>query len=837
MRVNPLDDVLQDLKYAARSLSRTPTFTLVAVLSLALGIGATTTVFSLVDSLLLRPLPVPHPERLVTLEQVSADGVRQYNLSYADADTFGELTGSTWSALAATSWADAYDRSAETVGDDWRRAETLRVSLVTGDYFQALGVRPRAGRALTGQDDSGAASPVAFLADRYWARRFGRSSDAIGRDIQLNGTRFIVVGIAPPDFNGDWVGWPTDVWVPSSSAAAILPAADGDIRTRLQYKVIARLAEGVSVARAQASADAVYGDLQRNPQPLSGVMREARLELVSAARGYSPQRASLAQSLMILAVTVGLALLVIGANVANLLLVRTAARDRELAVRISLGATRSRLVRQLLTENLLLTGISAAAGLLLAAWGTDILAGLVRSAPVATIADGAPALELHVALDLRAVSFTLAVSIAAGLLFGLIPALRGSKVLLQPVLQRRNVVAPRLSRRAEPRTLVLVGQIAASTVLLIGTGLFIRSIGALRAEHLGFDKEQVVLVWALPGPTGRRGAELEALWDSIDDRLTALPGVESVAVSVEGLLGASPGGGPSIAAAGSTQAPIQVERTMTVSPDFFRTVGQQLIDGRDFVRQDGEDAPRVTIVSESLARRVFGVTHAAGRHIRIGGTGDPVEIVGVVSDARHAGPRKAPGPMLYYPPGQNLSRLSRSMCIVVRSPLAEGSLAPALRRELRAIEPALPVLRIDTVEEQLSSVLFQERLIIALAAFFAALAMLLTSLGLYAGLAFATEQRRREISIRIALGAAPSSVMRSVMRDGTVLVLAGLAIGIPAGIATLRLVSSRLFGVAAADPLTIVLVAVVLIAIAELAIFAPARRAASVDPARALRSE
>ena len=836
MRANPLDDVLQDLKYAARSLSKSRTFTLVAVLSLALGIGATTTVFSLVDSLLLRPLPVPHPERLVTLEQVSTDGVRQYNLSYDDTERFGELTGNAWSALAATSWADAYDGSGEAAGD-WRRAETLRVSLVTGEYFQVLGVRPRAGRALVSQDDTGAAAPVAFIADRYWARRFGRSGDAIGRDIQLNGTRFIVVGIAPADFDGDWVGWPTDVWVPSSSAAAILPAADGDIRTRLQYKVIARLAEGVPPTGALASADAVYRDLQRRPQPLSGVMSEARLELVSAARGYSPQRASLAQSLTILAVTVGLALLVIGGNVANLLMVRTAARDRELAVRISLGATRMRLVRQLMTENLLLTGVGAAAGLLLAAWGTDILAGLIRSAPVATIADGAPALELHVALDLRAVSFTAAIATAAGLLFGFIPALRGSSVALQPILQRRNVVAPRLSRRAEPRTLVLVGQIAASTVLLIGTGLFIRSIGALRAEHLGFDRQQVLLVWALPGPTGRRGAALEALWGSIDDRLSALPGVDSVAVSVEGLLGASPGGGPSIAAVGSTEPPIQVERTMTVSPDFFRTVGQPLLDGREFDRHDGPDAPPVTIVSESLARRAFGVTHAAGRHVRIGGAGGPVEIVGVVSDARHAGPRRPAEPMLYYPPGQNVRRLSRSMCIVVRSPLAPGSLAPALRSELRAIDPALPVLRIDTVEEQLTSVLFQERLIIALAAFFAALAMLLTSLGLYAGLAFATEQRRREISIRIALGAAPSSVMRAVMRDGTVLVLAGLAIGIPAGIATLRLVSSRLFGVAAADPLTIVSVAVVLVAIAELAIFAPARRAAAVDPALALRAE
>ena len=288
MRANPLDDVLQDVKYAARSLSKTPTFTLVAVLSLALGIGATTTVFSLVDSLLLRPLPVPHPERLVTLEQVSTDGVRQYNLSYDDAERFRELTGNAWSALAATSWADAYDGSGEAAGD-WRRAETLRVSLVTGEYFQVLGVRPRAGRALIGQDDSGAASPVAFIADRYWARRFGRSGDAIGRDIQLNGTRFIVVGIAPADFDGDWVGWPTDVWVPSASAAAILPAADGDIRTRLQYKVIARLADGrVGGARAGIGRRGVSGPAA---QSAAAVGRHAR----------SPSRARLGRARLLAA--------------------------------------------------------------------------------------------------------------------------------------------------------------------------------------------------------------------------------------------------------------------------------------------------------------------------------------------------------------------------------------------------------------------------------------------------------------------------------------------------------------------------------------------------------
>jgi predicted permease len=834
---NPLEPVLQDLRFAARSLSKTPTFTLVAVLSLALGIGATTTVFSVVDSLLLRPLPVNRPERLVTLEQLFTDGVRQFNLSHSDAQRFGELTSSgVWSALAATSWADAYDAGDAAPGD-WRRTETLRVSLVTGEYFTLLGLRPRTGRPLVRDDDRESAPRAAVIADRYWSRRFGRSTDALGREIQLNGTRFVVVGVAPEGFHGDWVGWPTDVWVPATSAAAIFPAAEGDIHTRLQYKVLARLADGVSLTQARTSAEALYREMQRNPPARSGISRDARLELVPAGRGYSPQRASLSQSLTILASTVALALLVICGNVANLLLVRTAARERELAVRISLGATRGRLVRQLMTENLLLTGAGAAAGFLLAAWGTDILAGLVRSAPVSTIADGVPALELAVALDGRAIAFTLCVALASGLLFGLIPALRGSNVLLIPALQRRHAGALRLSRRTRPRTFLLVGQIAASTILLIGTGLFIRSVSALRSEDLGFDRDRLLLVWALPGPTGRRGSELEALWQSVEERLRAVPGVESAAVSVEGLLGASPAGGPLVAVAGSDAPAIRVQKTMTVAPGFFSTVGQALLDGRDFTREDREDAPPVAIVSESFARRAFGSTHVAGRRIRIGGAAEPAQIAGVVADAKHAGPRTAAGTMLYYPPGQNLRRLARSMCVVIRSAVAPVSLAATIRRELRVVDPALPVLRIDTIEEQLSAVLYQERLITSLAAFFAGLAMLLTALGLYAVLAFATDQRRREIGIRLALGASPSSVMRAVVRDGTMLVLAGLAIGIPAGVATLRLVSSRLFGVGVADPLTIVSVAAVLITIAELGVLAPARRAASVDPALALRAD
>jgi predicted permease len=836
MRTRTLEELLQDARYALRSLARTPTFTASAILSLALGIGATATVFSVVDALLLRPLPVTRPERLVTPEQMFTDGVRQYNFSHSDFERFRELTGAgVFAGVAATSWADAFDGAPGTARE--HRSETLRVSLVTGDYFRVLGIGLRAGRGLTGDDDRESAPAVAVIGDGYWTRRFDRSPDVIGRTLQLNGSAFTVIGIAPRGFSGDWVGWPTDVWVPSASAASIFPSADGDVRTRIQYKVIARLADGVVVAQAKAAAEILYQDLQQAPPPFSGVSRTARLELVSAERGYSPQRASLGQALSILACTVTLALLVICGNVANLLLVRTATRDRELAVRLSLGATRWRLVRQLMTENLLLTALGAGAGLLLAAWGTDLLAGLVRSAPVATIADGTPALELDVALDLRVIAFTVLVAAVTGLVFGFLPALRGSDTLMLSVLNRRSPDVPRPSRRAKPRTVLLVGQIAASTILLIGTGLFIRSVSALRSEHLGFDRQQLLLIWTLPGPTGKRGPALEAMWDTVRDRLSAVPGVQDVATSVEGLLGGSPGGGPLVTIDGSDEPGVRIQRTMTVAPGFFRTVGQPFLEGRDFRPVDREGAPPVVIVSESYARRAFGGTEVTGRRVRLNGADRPLEIVGVVADARHAGPRSSPGPMFYYPPGQNLRRLSRSMCIVVRSIVPPASLASTLRRELRDVEPSLPVLRIDTVEEQLSSVLFQERLITRLAAFFATLALLLTALGLYAVLAFATERRRREIGIRLALGASPATVMSAVVRDGTILVLAGLSIGIPAGVAILRLVSSRLFGVGVADPVTIVIAALVLIAIAELAVFAPAHRAARIDPAGALRTE
>ncbi|HEU4889998.1 MAG TPA: ABC transporter permease [Vicinamibacterales bacterium] len=836
MRTRTLGEVLQDGRYAVRSLARTPTFTASAIISLALGIGATATVFSVVDALLLRPLPVTRPERLVTPEQMFSDGVRQYNFSHSDFERFRELTGAgVFAGVAASSWADAYDGTPGTATE--RRSETLRVSLVAGDYFRVLGVNLAAGRGLAEPDDRESAPPSAVIGDSYWARRFERSPDVIGRTIQLNGGVFTVIGIAPRGFSGDWVGWPTDVWVPSASAPAVFPSADGDVRSRIQYKVIARLADGVALPQAKSAAEILYQDLQQAPPRYSGVGRNARLELVSAERGYSPQRASLTQALSILACTVTLALLVICGNVANLLLVRTASRDRELAVRLSLGATRWRLVRQLMTENLLLTALGAAAGLLLAAWGTDLLAGLVRSAPVATIADGTPALELDVALDLRVVAFTVFVAVVTGVLFGFLPALRGSDTLMLSVLNRRTPEAPKVSVRARPRTILLVGQIAASTILLIGTGLFIRSVSALRSEHLGFDRQQLLLIWTLPGPTGKRGPALEAMWDTVRERLSAVPGVQGVASSVEGLLGASPGGGPLVTIEGSDQPGVRIQRTMTVAPGFFRTVGQPLLEGRDFRPDDREDSPPVVIVSESYARRAFGGIEVAGRRVRINGADRASEIVGVVADARHAGPRTSPGPMFYYPPGQNLRRLSRSMCIVVRSAVPPASLASGLRRELREVEPSLPVLRIDTIEEQLSSVLFQERLITRLAAFFATLALLLTALGLYAVLAFATERRRREIGIRLALGASPATVMSAVVREGTILVLAGLLLGIPTGVAILRLVSSRLFGVGVADPVTIAISAVVLIGIAELAVFAPAHRAARIDPAVALRME
>jgi predicted permease len=822
---------VHDLRYGLRALLAAPGFSALAVISLAVGIGASTAVFSVTDAFLLRSLHVPHPEELVTLEQQLNDGTRRYNFSASDRDRFEALVeAGIFTAVSGTTWTDGFE-----MGGPAGPGEQLRVSAVTGQYFSLLQLAASAGRLIT-EDDDRAGRSVAAISDSVWKKRFGRAPDAVGRTMDINGTPYTIVGVVAAGFAGDWVGWPTDVWVPSAMLGALTHAANpAQARVRMQYKLLARLRSGVSAARAEAAAAAVYRQMQADPPQFSGVADEGRLDLVDAGSGYSPQRPAFVRSLAILLVSVGAVLLMACANVANLLLVRAASRQREVALRTAIGANRWRIVRMLLLESLIIGAAGALLGLLLAIWGADLLLAIVRSGPAGSVTVMSPTPNLSIAPDLRVFGFTMVLAFLASAVAGVVPALRGSSPSLNAALGRRGTAEAGAAGRIGPRRLLIVAQIAVSLVLLIGAGLFVRTLTNLRSQDLGLDRDRVLLVWASPGHTGRSAARLLSLWEDVQRRTSTIPGVVSSGVSVEGVFGGTPPGGPLIRSA-DTGRETRVEGTMTVGPRFFETVGQRLLSGRDFSPADTGATTRVAVVNERLARALFGTANPVGRQFHFAGTQTPpVEIVGVVGDARHYSPRDVPS-TVYYPPAQNLRRLSRSMCVVVRTANPAG-VAARIRQELRDADPRLAVLRIGSVAEQLDSVLVQERLMTGLSLFFAGLAALLACSGLYGVVAFTTARRANEVGIRIALGASRANVLSLVLRDTALTVLAGLALGVPAAFAASRSVADQLFGVSLFDPLVCTVAMSLMIVLAGISAGIPARRAARMDPSRAMRLE
>ena len=826
--------MLNDIRYHARALRRTPVFTAIAIVSLALGIGASTAVFSVVDALLLRPLPVRDPGSLVTLEQVLPDGSRSYNLSYLDRERFEGLSDQkVFDGVAATTWADGFETSAG-AGE---AGERLRISIVTGNYFHVLGVRVMTGRALLpGDDQASGEGAVAVISGRYAARRFGTAADAVGRTIGLNGTTYSVVGVASAPFVGDWVGWPTDVWVPTAMTAMVRPGANASTaRLRMQYKLIARRHPGVTRAQAQSAAAVVYQRMALDPPQYSGVIPGARLELVTADTGYSPQRTQFVQPLAVLAVIVGVVLLIACANTANLLLARASSRQREIAVRLAIGAGRARLVRQLLTESAMLAAAAALVGLLFAFWGTDMLLEIVRSGPSGSITSMIPAPDLIVRPDVRVLAFTIVLSFAASMLFGLAPAIRGSNPSLVDALARGATRGTANAGRVGPRRLLLAAQIATSVALLVVTGLFVRTLTNLRVQALGFDKSGILLVWMLPGQAGLDADGLLTLWRTLQERVSTVQGVQGASLSVEGILSGSPGGGPLVRIGTGSRDAVRVDATMTVGPGFFATVGQRMIGGRELAWSDGPNAPGVAVINESLARRLFGRGDAVGRRVRIG---DPpaVEVVGVVGDARQSSPRTAQS-MIYYPPGQNLRRLSRSLCLVVRTSGGAPDVATAIRGRVHEVDSRVGVTRIDTVDEQLDALMFQERLVARISVIFAGVALALTCIGLYGVIAFETARRVHEVGVRLSLGATPARVVRMLLRDGWRLIAAGLAFAIPLTLLSARLVANRLFGVEPFDPVTIFGSIALTATVCVMAAFGPAWRLSRVHPIGALRCE
>jgi putative ABC transport system permease protein len=856
MRLNIITDLWQDLRYGLRLLRKSPGFTAVAVLSLALGIGANTAIFSVIDALILKTLPVSRPEELVTFrwdDGSSGPASSFYTFMHPTFEKFRE-----WSQVfsgVSGSW--IIGRSNVMINGPGGSVDPgpIAVCLVSGNYFSTLGINAIAGRTFTLDDDrSPGGHPVVVVSHGYWQRRLAFASDVVGRTIRLNETNYTIIGVTPRGFSGEWVGSPADLWIPYQMASHVMPEVPGGPR-RFPARVVARLKPGMTIQQAQAASQILYQRLRKeeagpNPAPdQAGRIAEARLDLLPAAKGLStPQGDSYRQPLAIVMAVAGLVLLIACANVANLLLARSAARHREMAVRLAIGAGRARIVRQLLAESILLATIGGAIGVLVAFWGTSVLAATLARGPVQLAAQSS-GISLDLQPDARSLAFNATLCLLTGILFGLAPAFRASKVSLSPALSERGPGSG--GGRFGLGKALVISQIALSLLLLVGAGLFVRTLRNLKSQDLGFDRRQLLLVWTATGQTGRQDTAMADLWHTIQERLSSLPGVVSASAINGGVL---TGG---MATPGPTYQGMQVEGQppkqtnvpggrLFVAPRFFETMGIPVLAGREFTERDNESAPRVMIINEAMARFYFGDQNPVGQRVRLSQQDKATtEIVGVVKEFIKGTPRGAayPGFTMYIPyrDPEALNRGAQSrlrvMMSVVRTAGDPLTMAARVRQELREIDPNLPVLRINTINEQLDDVLAQECLTATLSGFFGLLALLLVCLGLYGVISYTVARRTNEIGIRLALGATPADVLRMVLKESLWLVLAGIAIGAPATLATTRLISSRLFGVSAADPHTMAVAAVLMIAVSVVAAFLPARRAARIEPMVALRDE
>jgi predicted permease len=838
------DDAIRDLRYAIRSLRRSPGFTAAVVFSLALGIGANTAIFSVIDALMLRPLPVREPDRLVLVTEPN------FGIQYSMFDRLRDA--SPIASLAAIIRTDRYN-----VGIGGRTGEPaaidggpVRLALVSGTYFSTVGTAAAIGRALIPADDNVAGQPVAVISDAFWSRRFARASDVLGRTITFGDTICTIVGVAPPGFSGEWIGRPADVWVPIAWQPSVMVEIPVGGLLNAGVSAIGRLGAGVTREQAQALWQVAYQDQQRagagsnaTPAELRQIA-SMRVAVEPGARGYSPQRQQFAQALGILMTAVGAVLLVACANIANLLLARSESRRREMAVRLAVGADRARLVRQLLSESVLLAAVGGLLGILVADLATHALTAFVRSGP-ATAAAATLSMDLDVHLDARMLTFNAALCLLTGILVGLAPAFRGSGVALSPTLVGRGPDAGSGGRSALARLLV-VFQVALSVALLVGAGLLARTLWNLRSQDLGFDRHRLLLVWSLPGQTGGRGARAADFWRTAFDRIASLPGVVSVSGSNQGVLNGADltgfGSGPGLRIEGEPPAASGLPGLRSfIAPGFFQTMGIPLVAGRDFSEQDAAPSPRTVVISQGMARHYFGERNPLGRRIWFPEDTDaPTTIIGVVGDFLVGGPRETvrrPGFTYFSYRDREAPRRLRNLTMVVRTTGDPLSMAAQIRRELQDPALQLPVLRIDTPDEQLADVLIQERMVANLSAVFGVLTVVLACLGLYGVISYAVVRRTNEIGIRMALGATRNRVFRSILRDGVWMVAAGLALGLPATLASTRILSNRLFGISATDPLTFGVVVAVIVAVATVASLLPASRAARVDPMVALRRE
>ncbi|PYV22208.1 MAG: multidrug ABC transporter substrate-binding protein [Acidobacteria bacterium] len=786
--------------------------------------------FSLVNALLLRMLPVERPQELVLLSPVDERGNSlgfSYPLFEAVRDHSHTLAGIF--ALSGGPMNVSVDGQAELAPGGGQ--------YVSGSYFSTLGVRAVAGRTFTAEDDEVPGQhPVAVISYNYWKRRFARDPSAVGKTIYLNGHPFTVIGVTPPRFFGISTDHSPDVTVPMMMYPQLNP--DGpDLNNRGSWwlKVMARLKPGVSAPQATADANvALQQYLAEDDSAESRSQRTwgLRAELEPGAWGNSPRSKPEAwKGLGILMGLVGLVLLIACANIANLLLARGAARQKEIALRLSIGAGRWRLIRQLLTESLLLAVFGGAAGLLLAFWGTEGLAKLVAQS-------AGPALDLSP--DTRVLGFTAAISLLTGVLFGLAPAFGATRVELTTALKEGGRQWSTGPVRNRLRSALVVSQVALSLVLLVVAALFTRSLEKLLSVDLGFRPEHVLVLSVDPTLVGYQGARLDTLYKSLLERLDTIPGVLSASASRGGLL--ERGGWHNLVTVpGYTPRPGEEPGSgfNPVGSHFFETAGIPILLGRDFGPRDDETAPKVAVVNETFARDFFGGANPLGRTIGLGVNQNlgQFEIVGVVKDSKQNRLSERPVRVVYFPFLQIPPALISQMTLEVRTAADPAAMTATVRKELLAVEKNLPIFGVKTLTQQVQDSLGEQRMVARLTTLFGLLALLLAAVGLYGVMSYSVARRTSEIGIRMALGAQRGDVTRLVLRETMTLVSVGVALGLAGALGAGRVLSSLLFGLAPTDPVAFAAATLLLTGVAAVASYVPARRASQVDPMAALRYE
>ncbi len=830
--------LIQDLRFGLRMLAKNPGFTAVAVIMLALGIGANTAIFSLIDAVMLKTLPVKDPNQLVMLRWQAHAWPKTEGYSGYGGCPAGKGTGCSFSyptflsireqnqVLTGAFAASGIEQFIVTAQGE---ANLAMGELASGEFFSVLGVNAQYGRTFTPQDDKPGSPPVAVVSYAFWLSRLGADPAALGHAIIIDGVPFTVVGVAAPQFRGLYPGLASDVWLPLSADRLLSPADSGEFDGRSwRLQIVARVKPGVKIEKTRAALDISFLQTAK-AVPKLGFKPDDQphLALDPANRGFGILRQFFAKPLLALFTLTGLVLLIACANLANLMLARSAGRQREFAVRRALGAGRARLVRQLLTESFLLSAAGGVAGIFLAWQGSYALGAFLSHNWWAPI-------SLDVSPNSRVLAFTLAISFAIGILAGLAPALIGTGMDLTPGLKAAPGVVKWAGRRAKRRILrntLVVWQVAMATLVLVGAGLFLRTIVKLNDVDLGFKPRNLLVFQVSPGQSGYKGKDVNRLYRQILSRVSALPGVASASFSRFALLSQSLNT-QDLWISGEGH-PISGEvDILPVGPKFFETMGIPILAGRSITAEDIEGPRKVVVINDALARRFFASQNPLGREIRWGqNSKDTYEIIGVSGNAKYDEVSKEVAPTTYAP------LWGGSACIELRTSIGPKALISTVRRAMREIDPKLPILSIQTESEQVDKTLFEQRLIAGLSGLFGVLALALACVGLYGVVSYGVAQRTHEIGIRLALGAERGDILRLVLRQGMVLTLAGLAIGlVGAGMLT-RLIKAFLYGVKPMDPITFAGGSFVLLAVELIASYLPASRAAKVEPMQALRDE